>query len=71
MAKKDAWETASLAWIHRLREEHYQETKGLPVEIWLKPADPRKVAEAARRLGLKVRPAQPRKRRTLQPKKGW
>ncbi len=67
MAAKNAWESPSLAWIHRLREKHYQRTKGLSVEAWLKPADPKSVAEGCRRLGLKVRLAQPRKRRTLQP----
>ena len=67
MAGKNAWESPSLAWVHRVREDHYQKTKDLPLEAWLKPADPRKVAEASRRLGLKVSLAQPRKRRTHQP----
>jgi len=66
MAGKNAWESSSLAWLHRVREEHYEKTKGLPVEAWLKPPDPRKVVEASRRLGLKVRLARPRRRRTLE-----
>jgi len=63
MARKDAWESASLAWVHRVREDHYRTTKDLPVEAWLKPLDSRKAAQACRRLGLKVRLVQPRKRR--------
>ena len=35
MADKNAWESPSLEWVHRVREEHYQKTKGTPA--WLKP----------------------------------
>ena len=69
MAEKDAndLESPSLAWLHRVREEHYEQTKDLPPGAWLKPADPREAADACRRLGLKVRLAPARKRRTLPP----
>jgi len=66
VAERNAWESPSLEWVHRVREEHYQKTKGTPVEVWLKPANPRKVAEAFRRLGLKVRLVEPRRRSTFQ-----
>ncbi len=48
-------ETPSLKWIHRIREQQYRKTKGLPLEAWLRPADAEKVAQSFRRLGLKVR----------------
>jgi hypothetical protein len=65
MAAKGARESRSLAWLHRVREEHYRETRGLPVEAWLKPPDPREAVRVSRRLGLKVRLAPPRKIRAL------
>ena len=65
MAAKGAWESPSLAWIHRVREEHYRQTQGLPVEAWLKPIDPREAVRVSRRLGLKVRLAPPRKTKAL------
>jgi hypothetical protein len=65
MARKETWESASLAWVHRVREDHYRKTKDLPVEAWLKSPDPGKALRACRRLGLKVRLIQPRGRREL------
>ncbi len=59
MEAKNPAESPSLAWIHRVREKHYQKTKGLSVKAWLKPIDLKKAAESCRRLGLKVRLAQP------------
>ena len=61
MASEGEREFSSLKWIHRVREAHYRETKGLPLEAWLKPVDPDRAARACRRLGLKVRVA-PRKK---------
>ena len=55
MKRLDEWDSASLRWIHDIRESQYRETKGLRVEAWLKPVDPDKAARACRRLGLKVR----------------
>ncbi len=65
MAGKEMWEPASLAWVHRVREEHYHKTKDLPVEAWLKPLDPAQALRASRRLGLNVKPVQSRKRAEL------
>jgi len=53
--RRTDWETPSLKWIHRIREQQYRKTKGLPLEAWLQPADAGKVAQSFRRLGLKVR----------------
>lgn len=61
MAPKGERESSSLKWIHQIRAAHYRETKGLPLEAWLKPVDLESAARACRRLGLKVRVA-PRKR---------
>jgi len=58
------WEYASLEWIHRVREEAYRKTKELPLEAWLRPADPEKAARACRRLGLRVRVAPTKKKKT-------
>ena len=55
MKRKGESESPSLKWIHRVREEHYRETRNLPVESWLRPIDPKKAAHACHRLGLKVR----------------
>ena len=66
MVGKETWESASLAWVHRVREDHFRKTKDLPVEAWLKPLEPGKAVLACRRLGLKVRLVPPRKRRALQ-----
>ena len=63
MARK-RWEYASLEWIHRVREEAYRKTKGLSLEAWLRPADPEKAARACRRLGLRVRVAPAKKKKT-------
>lgn len=49
------WEFASLEWIHRVREAEYERTKNMPLESWLKAADPQEATRACRRLGLKVR----------------
>jgi hypothetical protein len=56
------WEFASLEWIHRVREAEYQRTKDLPLEAWLKPADPQEAIRACRRLGLKVKVSTPETR---------
>jgi len=55
MPRRAEPETQSLKWIHRIREQQYRKTKGLPVEAWLRPVDVGKVAQSLRRLGLKVR----------------
>jgi hypothetical protein len=55
MPRKSEWEYPSLAWIHRVREAHYQKTKGVPVEQWLQPPDPQQLVRASRALGLPVR----------------
>jgi hypothetical protein len=55
MPRKREWEFPSLEWIHRVRDESYRRTKGLPLETWLPPVDPEKAARACRRLGLRVR----------------
>ncbi len=55
MPRRADWETPSLKWIHRIREQQYRKTKGLPLDAWLRPADAEKVAQSFRRLGLKVR----------------
>ncbi|MBI4526891.1 MAG: hypothetical protein HY695_24105 [Deltaproteobacteria bacterium] len=55
MTRKTEWEFRSLEWLHRIREEHYRKTKGLPLKSWLEPVDPEKAAHACRRMGLKVR----------------
>jgi hypothetical protein len=68
MAAKDAWESRSLEWLHRVREEHYRQTRGLPVEAWLKPVDPREATRISRRLGLNIRLVPPRKTRAVVPK---
>jgi len=64
MGRKSNWEYRSLEWIHRVREEHYRRTKAMPLEAWLQPADPEKTAQASRRLGLKVKVARARQRKT-------
>ncbi|MGH7631699.1 MAG: hypothetical protein ACREOF_20385, partial [Gemmatimonadales bacterium] len=51
----EEWESASLSWIHGIREAHYRETRRLPLGAWLKPVEPDKAASACRRMGLKVR----------------
>lgn len=56
MSGKEQWDYESLRWIHRIREEHYAKTKGLPLEEWAGSVNPDEVLEACRRLGLKVRP---------------
>ncbi len=55
MTRKTEWEFRSLEWLHRIREEHYKKTKGLPLNRWLAPVDPEKAAVACRRMGLRVR----------------
>ncbi len=55
MKRKEEWDSASLRWIHEIREARYRETKGLRIDAWLRPVDPDKAARACRRLGLKVR----------------
>jgi hypothetical protein len=46
-AQPATWESASLAWVHRVREDHYRKTKDLPVEAWLKSLDPGKALRAS------------------------
>lgn len=62
MARARARESSSLRWIHRVREAHYQQTRKLPLEAWLKPVDVKKAVRACRRLGLKVRVVRGEKR---------
>jgi hypothetical protein len=61
---KGGAESSSLKWIHRVREAHYRETKDLPLDAWLRPVDPKKVAQVCRRLGLKVRVAPSERQKT-------
>lgn len=55
MAAEESWEYPSLEWIHEVREAHYERTKDLPRQSWMKPADPEEAVRACERLGLKVR----------------
>ena len=55
MGAREKWESASLEWIHRVREEHYRKTKDAPLGEWLRPVESAKAGEACRRLGLRVR----------------
>lgn len=55
MEAEKSWESPSLEWIHRVREAHYEETKALPLDSWLRAVDPEEAARACERLGLKVR----------------
>jgi hypothetical protein len=64
MARKEKWDYESLAWIHRVREEHYRKTRTRRLEDWLPPVDLESAARDCRRLGLKVRPVKPRGRET-------
>lgn len=64
MAKKDSWKFRSLDWIHRIRQEHYRETKASRLEAWLKPVDLEKAAEACRQMGFRVRAAKLKRRKT-------
>lgn len=48
-------ESSSLEWIHRVREAHYEKTKTLLLDSWLRAVDPEETARACERLGLKVR----------------
>jgi len=65
MKRKGDWESSSLEWIHRVREEHYKKTRRLPLEAWLRPVDPQKAAEVSRQMGLKVRVAKVRRRKVV------
>ncbi len=66
MGTEREWEFPSLEWIHRVREAEYQRTKDLPLESWLKPADPQEAVRACERLGLKVRVKQTELRGAVQ-----
>ncbi len=66
MGTEEQWEFPSLEWIHRVRETEYHRTKDLPLESWLKPADPREAVSACTRLGLKVRVKQTGPRKAVQ-----
>lgn len=55
MSRRAEPETPSLKWIHRIREQQYRKTKGMPIDAWLRPPEAEKVAQSLRRLGLKVR----------------
>ena len=48
---KETWESPSLEWIHRIREDHYRRTKDLPLESWLGVADPQTALAACEELG--------------------
>ncbi|HEY3174042.1 MAG TPA: hypothetical protein VGK86_15850 [Thermoanaerobaculia bacterium] len=61
-------ESPSLEWIHRVREAHYEKTKALPLDSWLKPVDPQRVLAACEELGLKVRLADATADRTVRRK---
>jgi hypothetical protein len=63
MATGNDWEFSSLRWLHQVREKHYRKTKSKPLETWLQPVDAKNVAEACRRLGLKITIVPARKRR--------
>jgi hypothetical protein len=63
MARKKEWDYESLAWIHRVREEHYRQTRTRRLEDWLRPVDLDSAARDCRSLGLKVRPVEPRGRK--------
>jgi hypothetical protein len=58
-------DSPSLEWIHRIREAHYERTKGLPLESWLKAPDPQKLVDDCRKLGLRVRVTPGRERKTV------
>jgi len=49
-AEKDAWETPSLEWIHRVRRERQTTRAGQPV----RPLSRREAEELATRWGLKL-----------------
>jgi CRISPR/Cas system-associated protein Csm6 len=53
--RKGERDVSSLAWIHAVREAQYRATKAKPLKAWLGPVDPKKAAQACRRLGLNVR----------------
>jgi hypothetical protein len=57
---KETWESPSLEWIHRIREDHYRRTRHLPLESWLGVVDPNRAVAACEELGLKVRLADTR-----------
>jgi hypothetical protein len=63
MARKEEWDRDSLAWIHRIREEHYHQTKSQRLEDWLRPVELEKAARDCRRLGVKVKPVEARRRK--------
>jgi hypothetical protein len=65
---KETWESPSLDWIHRIREDHYRRTKDLPLESWLGVADPQTALTACEELGLKVRLSGRKTDRTARPK---
>jgi len=65
---KETWESPSLEWIHRIREDHHRRTKDLPLESWLGVADPQRALTACEELGLKVRLADAAEDRTGRPK---
>ena len=63
MARREEWGHDSLAWIHRIREEHYRQTKSQRLEDWLRPVDLESAARDCRRLGFKVKPVQAKRRK--------
>lgn len=62
-------ETPSSRWIHDVRESQYRATRRLPLHAWLKAADPQKVAQACRQLGLEVKITRQRGRKRIGPVK--
>ncbi len=55
MSRKEEKESSSLKWLHRVKDEHYQQTKSLSLDDWLRPVEPETIAQACRKLGLRVR----------------
>ncbi len=44
MSGDEVQDSRSLEWIHRIREAHYERTKDLPPESWLKAPTRRKLS---------------------------
>ena len=61
MDRNEEWDYESLAWIHEVREEHCRRTRTRRLEDWLRPVDIETAARNCRNLGLKVKPADPRR----------
>ena len=68
MKREEQWESASLKWIHELRESQYHATRHVPLKTWVKPVDAETAARACRRMGLKVRIGEGARRQTSPPR---